>query len=169
MAGMAWLLAAVAAVPSSQEGTDLREALRDPAKVFPAFQGLMEAGLYTKAYNVCLSAGAHRAVSAEEFQIAFSAFEAARRLVASFRVHAVDAAAGTIRVCSPEFGASRELKLGRLRTIYLLDLDAEDIEYFRGRTLSWFRLQVRRADGWHFAYPPDWSYAPLARECGCKR
>ncbi len=155
------------AAPAVQAPADLKEALRDPARVFPAFQALMGEGLYAKAYNACLSPGTHRRVSAEEFQIAFSAFGAARRLVASFRVHGVDAAAGTLRVCSPEFGAGRELRLERLRTIWLLDLSPGDIEYFRGRTLSWFRFQAKRADGWHFAYPPDWSFAPMARNCGC--
>jgi len=151
-------------------GGDLREALRDPAGVFPAFRDLIRAGLYAKAYSACLSPGAHRQVSQEEFQIAFSGFEGIRRLVESLRLHEVNPGAGRIRLCSPEFGASRRIGLVRLRSeIWLLDLTREDLEYFRGRTLDWFRHQVRRADGWHFAYPPDWSYAPKARRCGCGR
>lgn len=149
------------------DAADLREALRDPSRVFSAFQELIEAGFYTKAYNVCLSPSAHQQISPEEFQIALSAVGGVRRLVGSLRVHEVDPSAGRLHVCSPEFGVSRRLGLVRWRSaIWLLDFTREDIEYFRGRILGWFRHQVRRADGWHFAYPPDWSYAPMARHCG---
>ena len=52
-------------------------------------------------------------------------------------------------------------------TIYALDFSSEDLDFLKGRTLGWYRLQVKRADGWHYAYPPDWTYAPLARTCVC--
>jgi len=168
MSAAALLILALGAAPGAQETMDLREALKDPARVFPAFQGLMAAGQYTRAYNNCLSPKTRGVIGAEEFQIAFSALDAARLLVASFRVHAVDSAGGALRVCSAEFGASRVLGLSRfLGKVYLLDISRDDFDFFRGRTLSWFRFQVKRADGWHFAYPPDWSYAPMARMCGC--
>ena len=51
-------------------------------------------------------------------------------------------------------------------TIYVLDFTSDDIEFLKGRP-GLVRLQVKRADGWHYAYPPDWTYAPLARTCGC--
>lgn len=150
-----------------QEGPELREALRDPARVFPAFRALVAAGLHAKAYNNCLSPKTREVVSLEEFQIAMIAFGPARRLVASFVVHAADPAGGSVRLCSPEFGATRTLGLERFRSIYTLALTRDDFEFFRDRTLGWFRTQVKRADGWHFAYPPDWTYAPVARHCGC--
>ncbi len=149
------------------ETSDLREALRDPERLFPAFQRLVGEGLFTKAYNNCLSAGARRAVSAEEFQVAFSSLEPARRLVAALRVHRADVASGYLLVCGPEFGVRRRIGLERFLSIYVMDLTRADIEYFLDRAKAWLRLQLRRADGWHFAYPPDWSYAPVARNCGC--
>jgi hypothetical protein len=167
MLSVAWMILAGLASAGGQSAADLREELRDPARVFPAFQHLVAAGLYSKAYNNCLSDRTPAVVGLEEFQIAMSALEAARRLVASFRVHAVDPAGTSVRICSPEFGASRTLGLRKFRTIYTLDMTRDDFEFFRDRTLSWFRTQVRRADGWHFAYPPDWTYAPVARHCGC--
>jgi hypothetical protein len=167
MLSAAWVLLAGLASWGGQEASDLREALRDPARVFPTFQGLVAEGLHAKAYNVCLSARTREVVGLEEFQIALSAFDAARRLVASFRVQAVDAAGGSLRLCSPEFGAGRTLRLEKFRSIYVLTLTREDFEFFRDRTLSWFRTQVKRADGWHFAYPPDWTNAPVARHGGC--
>jgi hypothetical protein len=52
-------------------------------------------------------------------------------------------------------------------TIHVLDLSPDDVEYLKGRTLGWFRHQTERADGWHFAYPPDWTHAPVGRSCIC--
>ena len=58
-------------------------------------------------------------------------------------------------------------RIVKFLSINTLDFTSEDIEFLKGRTLGWYRLQVRRADGWHYAYPPDWTYAPLARSCAC--
>jgi hypothetical protein len=79
----------------------------------------------------------------------------------------VDAAAGRVRVCNAEFGVGRDLRIVQWQGIWTLDLTNDDIDYLRGRTLAWFRHQTDRADGWHFAYPPDWDYAPLRRACIC--
>jgi hypothetical protein len=148
-----------------QEGADLAERLKDPANVWPAFQDFIRDGLYSRAYDL-VAPGTRKSLSYEIFYITFASFEAPRRLVAKLEVHAAEP--GKIRLCSAEFGASRDLQLAKyLNRIWTLAFTPEDIEFFKGRTLDWYRHQVRRADGWHFAYPPDWTYAPLGRTCGC--
>jgi hypothetical protein len=149
----------------------LRERLKRPEEAFAAFQELVAGGRYGQAHEL-LSPAARKGIAVEAFTLAFGGSEAARRLVAALKVHAVTAedAAGRVRVCAREFGVARELRLQKfLGRLWTLDLAREDVEYFRSRTLGWYRLQVRRADGWHFAYPPDWTYAPLGGDCGCKR
>jgi hypothetical protein len=148
-----------------QEGGDLAERLKDPAKVWPAFQEFIRDGLYSRAYDLVAPA-TRKEMSYEIFFITFASYEAPRRLVGSLQVHRAEP--GKILLCSAEFGASREIKLAKyLNRIWTLEFTREDIEFFKGRTLEWFRHQVRRADGWHFAYPPDWTFAPLRRTCGC--
>jgi hypothetical protein len=144
----------------------LRERLRDPAEAFRVFQELVRAGEFGKAHEL-LSGDARRRLPYEAFVTALTAYETSGRLLAALRVHRADAAAGRLRVCAPEFGFSRDLRIARLMTIWVLDLSPEDLEYFKDRALAWHRHQVKRADGWHFAYPPDWDYAPLRRACIC--
>jgi len=158
------LLMAVCAFAPSQDISEIRDRLKDPAQVFPVFQELIAAGEYGTAQKV-LSPAAMKMLPAEAFYLAFASFEPPRRLVASLKVHGVGD--GKLRLCSPDFGVSREFRIQKFLTIYTLDFTPDDIEFLKGRTLSWYRLQVRRADGWHYAYPPDWTYAPLARSCAC--
>lgn len=157
---------AVCALVQSQapDMDQVREEIKDPAKVFPMFQRLVAAGEYGTAQNL-LSPNAKRILPPEAFYLTFASFEPPRRLVASLQQHQV--ADGKIRVCSPEFGVSRDFRIAKFLTINTLDFTSDDIEFLKGRTLSWYRLQVKRADGWHYAYPPDWTYAPLARTCAC--
>jgi len=150
---------------AAQEGGDLAERLKEPGNVFPAFQEFVRDGLYSKAYDLVAPA-TKRGLSYEAFYIAFASFEAPRRLVAKLEVHRAEA--GRLRLCSSEFGVSLDVKLSKfMGRIWTLEFTPDDIETLKGRTLSWYRRQVKRADGWHFAYPPDWTYAPLARACGC--
>ena len=142
----------------------VRERIKDPAQVFPVFQELIAAGEYGTAQKL-LSPAAMKLMSAETLYLVFASFEPPRRMVASMRVHDVDGL--RLRICSREFGVSRDFRLAKFVTIYTLDFTSDDIEFLKGRTLSWYRFQVRRADGWHYAYPPDWTYAPLARSCAC--
>jgi hypothetical protein len=158
------LVVAVCALAQSPDLTQIRERIKDPAQVFPVFQELVAKGEYGTAQKL-LSPDAMKILGPEAFYLVFASYEPPRRMVASLRVHAVGN--GTIRLCSPEFGVSRDIKVTKFLTIYTLDFTADDIEFLKGRTLGWYRLQVRRADGWHYAYPPDWTYAPLARSCAC--
>jgi len=159
------LLAAVCALaPLGQDLADIRERLKDPAQVFPVFKELIAAGEYGTAQKV-LSPSAMKLMSAETLYLVFASFEPPRRMVASMQVHAVGDAG--VRICSREFGVSRDIRLVKFLTIYTLDFTADDIEFLKGRTLGWYRLQVKKADGWHYAYPPDWNYAPMARSCAC--
>ncbi len=144
--------------------TQIRERLKDPAQVFPVFQELVARGEYGTAQKL-LSPAAMKILTPEVFYLTFASYEPPRRMVASLRVHA--AGPDRIRVCSPEFGVSRDIRIAKFLSIHTLDFSPDDIEFLKGRTLSWYRLQVRRADGWHYAYPPDWTYAPLARSCAC--
>ena len=149
-----------------------RERLKDPADVFPVFQDLVKAGEYGTAHLI-LSPSPARVMAYEEFYVAASSFEAVRRLIASFEVHAVEvedgADVGRIRICSNEFGVSKYWKLARMGKIWILDSNREDLIGLKDRALSWYRRQVKSADGWHFAYPPDWNYTPVRRNCACKR
>ncbi len=167
------LLAASAAGCAAAPGPELdevRERLKDPAQVFPVFQELLRGGELGRAHEM-LAPATRKALSYEAFYFAFTAFEASGRMIRSARVHAVEAPAeakaGRIRVCGVEFGLGRDLRLARLGEVWLLELTEDDLEYFRGRALAWFRRQVKKADGWHFAYPPDWDYAPVGRRCIC--
>ncbi|MBV8881233.1 MAG: hypothetical protein JO332_14805 [Planctomycetaceae bacterium] len=158
------LLAAVCALAQSPDMDAIRERIKDPAQLFPVFQELIAAGEYGTAQRL-LSPNAMKMLPAEAFYLTFASYEPPRRLVASLKMHAVD---GTrLRLCSPEFGVSRDFRIVKFLSINTLDFTPDDIEFLKGRTLGWYRLQVRRADGWHYAYPPDWTYAPLARSCAC--
>ena len=160
---MGLFLLSCAAPP--QEEVGLAERLKDPANVWPAFQEFMKEGQYSKAYDLVAPA-TRKWLSYEVFYITFASFEAPRHLVATMQVHRFEP--GKVLLCTPEFGVSREVKLAKfMGKIWTLEFSQDDIEYFKGRTQGWFRHQVNRADGWHFAYPPDWSYAPLARTCAC--
>jgi hypothetical protein len=159
-----------AAAGQGDEKAALLRRLQDPAQVFPYFQELVRAGELGKAREL-LSPAAKRLLPHEQLVIAFSAFDAVRRLVASCRVHG--AGDGRARLCSAEFGLSREVRLARFGSgdlwFWSLDLTNDDLDAFKSRALGWHRHQVRRADGWHYAYPPDWTYAPLGRACNCGR
>ncbi len=163
LAGLAPSGCAAAACPDADA---VRERAADPAKLFPAFQELVRCGDYGLAHSL-LSPRSRRELPYEPFAIAFTSFEASRRLIAGAEVHAADAEAGRLRICNPEFGVGRELRISKFHDIYVLDLAGEDVEYLRGRVFAWFRLQTERADGWHFAYPPDWNHAPAGRRCIC--
>ena len=152
---------------------DLEEArpkLRDPAQVFGVFQDYVRCGEYGRAHDL-LSADTKRRLPYPAFFAGLTAFDAPRRMLTEATVHAVEvpegAASGRIRVCNPEFGFSRSLGVSKFLTIWVLDLAQEDLDAFQEQAVSWYRRQVRRADGWHFAYPPDWDYAPVARACLC--
>lgn len=160
------LLMAVCALVPSQDLAEIRDRIKDPAQVFPVFQELIAAGEYGTAQKL-LSPAAMKMLPAEAFYLTFASFEPPRRLVASLKVHGL--ADGKLRLCSPDFGVSREFRIQKFLTIYTLDFTPDDIDFLKGRTLSWYRLQVRRADGWHYAYPPDWTYAPLGRSCACAK
>jgi hypothetical protein len=174
-ARMALVLGCLAS-PGQQEEDERRALLRrlqDPAQVFPYFQDLIRKREYAKAQEL-LTPAARRLLPTEAFTLTFSRFDASRRLVASFRVHRAETLSGeraAIRICSREFGSGREISLERFGPgplwYWAIGLTQDDVEHLKGRALSWHRHQVERADGWQFAYPPDWSYAPLGRACGC--
>lgn len=149
---------------------EIRERAKDPAQVFPIFQELVRCGDFGTAHDL-LSPATQKHLGYEKFYFAFTAFEASRRMILSARVHAQETApdgkSGRIRICGPEFGLGRDLKLSKFLTVWTLDLVEDDLEYFRSRGVAWFRRQVKKADGWHFAYPPDWNYAPVGRACIC--
>ena len=160
------LAAAVALWGSGQDIDSIRERVKDPAQIFPLFQELVAAGEYSKAHNL-LSVDTKNSLPYEAFYIAFASVEPPRRMIAALQVHALEPESQRLRLCSREFGVSRDFRIVKYKTMYVLDLSSSDIEFLKGRTLGWYRLQVKRADGWHYAYPPDWTYAPMARSCGC--
>jgi len=113
-----------------------------------------------------LAPATKRALVYEAFYVVFASYEAPRRMVETLKVHRAEA--GKLLLCSPEFGVSREVKLTKyMGKVWKVEFTPEDIEFLKGRSLGWFRNQVKRSDGWHFAYPPDWTYAPEWRACGC--
>jgi hypothetical protein len=159
------LLCACAAAPCPDEDA-VRERAADGAQVFPLFRELVRCRDFGLAHNL-LSPETKKHLPYEAFAIAFTTFEASRRLIDGSEVHAFDPPTGRLRVCNPEFGVGRDLRVRKWLTIHVLDLSPDDVEYLKGRTLGWFRHQTDRADGWHFAYPPDWTYAPAGRSCIC--
>lgn len=159
----------------AQDIDEARERLKDPAQVFPIFQQLVQAGRYANAHEWTLSPKTRSSMPYEAFYTAMTVkemnYDVSRRLLSSLRVCRVDEAARTVRLCSPLFGFDHTLRLTKFVKLWVLDMTREDLEafvrYFAGRAMAWHRLQVKRADGWHYAYPPDWTYAPLARSCVC--
>ena len=168
---LAWCAHLPPAFAPAQSVDEAREALKHPAQVFPLFQKLTLAGRYADAWNWTLSPKTHVSLPYEAFYLSMTgpemSFDVSRRLLASLRVSSVDEAARVVRVSSPEFGIRRELRLTRFANLWVLDFSRDELRsllsYFADRALAWYRLQVKRADGWHYAYPPDWTYAPLAR------
>src|SRR5438105_12005711 len=158
-----------------QDVEEVRERLKDPAQVFPVFQELMAAGNYGKAHEWTLSPKTKVAMPYEVFHTAVTvpemSYDVSKRLLNSLRVHRADGSARVVELCNSEFGFRYTLRLGKFANLWVLDFTRDELEsfvrYFAGRAMAWHRLQVKRADGWHYAYPPDWTYAPLARSCGC--
>lgn len=144
----------------------IRRRVKDPEQVWTVFRELIAAGEIGTA-RYLLSPAAAKLLPQEAMTLAFISYEPPRRMIASMEQHSFDAAALRARVCSKEFGVSRDFRIVKFMTIYALDLTSDDIEFLKGRPMAWYRHQVKRADGWHYAYPPDWTYAPLARKCGC--
>jgi len=151
----------------TREPPELQEVLQDRSKVFPAFQEYVKSGAYGDAHK-CLSMAAQRSLLYEQFYAAITAFEPLRRLIATSHTHEVDDPK-RLMLCNPEFGIRRALGISTLRArgkiFYLLDLTRDDMDYLREQLLAWFRYQTKQADGWHYAYPPDWRYASLSRPC----
>ena len=149
---------------------EIGREIENPERVFPVFQCLLREGLTGKAHKL-LTPDSYRTITPEELYLAFTSFEAPRRMILRAEVHKVTAGKedGVLRICNPEFGVGRDIVLRRHGKFWLMKLTPEDRDYLLDRALGWFRRQVKRADGWHFAYPPDWTYAPLRRRCPCKR
>jgi len=162
-------LVPVAVQDEERKGPDkdeIRRRVKDPAQVWPVFQELIAAGEYGTAREL-LSKNAATILNPEVFYLTFASYSPPRKMVASMEQHLVDSANLKIRLCSKEFGVSRDFRIAKFMTIYQLDFTSDDLEFLKGRPMAWYRLQVKRADGWHYAYPPDWTYAPLARTCVC--
>lgn len=166
------LTAGCACVPCDAPPPALTD-LKDPAKVLPTFQEFVRRGEFARAFDTCLSPETKRMLGYERFYLALTAFEAGRRLLGTARAHGVDPARERLRLCNPEYGVARDLRLRRITlgqaSWYVLELTNDDLEYLKDRAFDWHRHQVRRADGWHFAYPPDWVHAPVTRACNCGR
>ena len=168
------IMALCCLAPGAQDMDEIREKLKDPAQVFPLFVDLIRAGRYSNAYDL-LSGPTRAQMPYEVFYSALTvpemSYDVSRRLLGSLKTHKADADAKTVEICGAEFGFRRTLRLGKLGKLWVLDFNREELEsfvrYFVGRAMAWHRLQVKRADGWHYAYPPDWTYAPMARTCVC--
>src|SRR5205814_7550488 len=104
------LLMAVCALAPSQDISEIRDRIKDPAQVFPVFQELIAAGEYGTARNL-LSPSAAKMLTPEIFYLTFASFEPPRRMVASLQVHALEPASNKLRLCSREFGVSRDFRI----------------------------------------------------------
>ena len=165
MLAVFWFATSCASAAECPDSDQLVERVKEPGGVFPAFQELVRCGDFGMAHKL-LSPDTVKRLPYEPFAIAFTSYEPPRRLIHRAEQHQVDPS-GRIRICNAEFGVGRDLRLVKWQGIWTLDLSDDDLEYLKGRTLAWFRRQTERADGWHFAYPPDWDYAPLRRTCIC--
>jgi len=141
--------------------------LKDPTRLLPVFREFMRCGEYAKAHK-CLMPGA---MSYEEFYLGFTAFkDTTAHLVRGLVEHGIDASAGTIRLCNPEFGVSRDFRIARFKNlIWTFDFTEADIRYFQDRALAWFRKQTQAADYRIYTYPPNWTYARVDGTCSCAR
>ena len=114
--------------PPAIDRDEIRRRLKDPTQVFPVFQELIAAGEYGIARDM-LSRETAKILPQEAFTLAFTTFEVPRRMIASLEQHAVDVAGLKVRLCSKEFGVSREFRIVKFMTIYALDFTADDIEF----------------------------------------
>jgi hypothetical protein len=162
---------------AGQDVDEVRERLKDPSQVFPVFQQLLQAGRFANARDWILSPKTKSSLPYEAFYLAMTSKEMSygisQRLLSSLRVHKVDEAARVLHLCCSEFGFRTQLRLTKFVNLWVLDITREELDafvsYFAGRAMAWYRLQVKRADGWHYAYPPDWTYAPVGRPCVCEK
>src|SRR6516164_8706 len=99
---------------------EVRRRLKDPAQVWPVFQELVAAGELGTARDL-LSKNAKAILSPEVFYFIFASYSPPRRMVASLQAHVVDAATLRLRLCSKEFGVSRDFRIAKFMTIYVLD------------------------------------------------
>jgi len=171
---MTLLIMALCSLVQPQDMDEIRERLKDPAQVFPVFQEFIRAGLYSPAHQL-LSAKTAQQLPYEAFYTAMTvpemSYDVSKRLLSSLHVHRVQPDLQRVELCNSEFGFRYALRLSKFAGQYRLDFTRDELDsfvrYFAGRAMAWHRHQVKRADGWHYAYPPDWTYAPLARTCGC--
>jgi hypothetical protein len=172
---MTLLMMALCWLVPGQDLDEMRQQLKDPAQVFPIFQQLIRAGRYADAYNYLLSPKTKSQMPYEVFYSALTSpemsFDVSKRLLNELRVHKADGDARIVELCNSEFGFRHSLRLSKFAAPWVLEFTRDELEtfvrYFAGRAMAWHRRQVKRADGWHYAYPPDWTYAPVARTCGC--
>lgn len=154
---------------------EMRAQMKDPKGLLAIFQRLVRTEQYAVLWKHCLAVDpttGRKFLEQEPFQLAMTNQEVRPvlpQLISSLEAHSVDEKAGTVRICSPEYGISRDFRVRLLaKRFWQFLFTMEDIDYFRERALAWFRKQVEVADGRHFAYPPDWKYARVVARCECR-
>lgn len=160
-------------VPTVEE---MRAKLKTPAGLLDVFQRLIRTEQFKVAWKHCLAvdpATGRKVMEEDPFQLAMTRQEVRAvlpRLISSLEVHGVDEKAGIVRICSAEYGISREFKiLLYFRRFWQFLFTTKDLDYFAEHALKWIRRQVDAADGRHFVHPPGWDYAKVSPHCGCPR
>ena len=171
---MTLLIMALCSLVPVQDMDEIRERLKDPAQVFPISRSSSARGSIRRPTRSSRGKTAQQ-LPYEAFHSIMTgpemSYDVSKRLLNSIHVHRVLPEQQRVELCNSEFGFRYTLRLSRFAGQWRLDFTRDELEsfvrYFAGRAMAWHRHQVKRADGWHYAYPPDWTYAPLARTCGC--
>jgi len=161
-----FLIAGCAGMPE-QDSEPVKDVIKDPSRIHGFFIRKIrdrEPGIAAQVTTL----------DPDQFVIGVNnriAPDLTRRILLGFEQHdvKVEKDFAVARWCNKEFGISRDFRIrselgGRL---WKLEITREQIEELATAGLAWFRKQREAADGRIYAYPPDWSAAPVMTSCPC--
>ncbi|HEY3226757.1 MAG TPA: hypothetical protein VGK61_07180 [Planctomycetota bacterium] len=166
----ALLIAGCAAAPE-QDAEPVKDVIKDPAKIH---------GFFLRKIRDREEAIAAKVTTLKEEELVIGirnriAPDLTRRIILGFQQHSIrvaeDGKTAVARWCNPEFGITWDIDIVRnpKLPIWQLHITREEIEELAPAGLAWFRRQREAADGRIYAYPPDWTPAPVMTSCPCGR
>lgn len=168
------LLSACAAAPEPPAMSDeqVKSRIKEAAEArtaYASFADFIRHGNYAKAH-LMLSQETRRRLTVEEFVVVLNTFEVMRRMLTEAQVHDVRAegAAGSIRVCNPEFRVSEEFHLVKEMGVYwTFDLTGDQVQRLSDGVMGWYGS--RHDDGSRHAYPAGYPHPDARRDCPCRK
>lgn len=142
----------------------------DAKTAYAAFADFIRQGNYAKAYDMLSHSTQQLFGTVDYFVMAFN-FEGSdqvSRMLAEAQVHdlKVGAAAGTIRVCNPEFRMSEEFRLvKKFGVFWSFDLTGDQVQRLTEGVMGWHGS--RHDDGARHAYPVGYPHPDARRDCPC--